>query len=501
MSDSIVKILPYSVNLDETIGKTPLPTLFATEDKEAHRIELTLNKGGRSLNISGAGVTGYFIRHTDRATVPITGSVEGGKAVVVLSEACYALPGKFTLTIKISSGSVNAAVFHGEGGVTRSRTDSMVDPEGVIPSIDELLAHIAEMEAATAAANTAASGANTAASGANKAANRANSAASAAQTAADAANEAANGYISLKAYDSSNLGGKPPAYYIQHRNLLDNSDFTDPINQRSLSSVTGHGYIIDRWRSHFSANVLELTADGIKVTTTSTAAGWHWRTVVPGAKHIGKTITAYAEIAEVNDMLSASFYISCRDSGDNQISYATCALAAGVLICSINVPANTVYIRVGVYNSAISEAKTRSFTVTRMALYEGAYADNNVPPYSAKERAAELLACQQYLMVYPSAGDYIVPFASGYAHSATSARFEIDLPIQMMLDQPTLTLDKVTATVRAAGETITPTEISVIRCRGNKLYIQATVSGMTAGTPCSMSITGIGGKIVISAED
>ena len=36
--------------------------------------------------------------------------------------------------------------------------------------------------------------------------------------------------------DSSKLGGKAPEYYLQPRNLLDNSDFTNLVNQRGITS-------------------------------------------------------------------------------------------------------------------------------------------------------------------------------------------------------------------------------------------------------------------------
>ena len=50
--------------------------------------------------------------------------------------------------------------------------------------------------------------------------------------------------------DSSKLGGKAPEYYLHPRNLLDNSDFTNPVNQRGITSetsVSAYSYFIDRW--------------------------------------------------------------------------------------------------------------------------------------------------------------------------------------------------------------------------------------------------------------
>lgn len=147
MSD-FVKILPYSVDLNETIQKTPLPTLFATEDNLAHCFELTIHKSGKAVDLTDAEVTGYFIRHSDRETVRIKGDAKDSKTVLTLEEACYLLPGKFTLTIKIKLGDVRMAVFMGEGGMTRSRTDVIVDKDRKVYGVEELLALIDEIEKA-----------------------------------------------------------------------------------------------------------------------------------------------------------------------------------------------------------------------------------------------------------------------------------------------------------------------------------------------------------------
>ena len=52
----------------------------------------------------------------------------------------------------------------------------------------------------------------------------------------------------VAATDAETLGGKAPEYYLQPRNLLDNSDFTNAVNQRSASSYSGNFVrSIDRW--------------------------------------------------------------------------------------------------------------------------------------------------------------------------------------------------------------------------------------------------------------
>ena len=179
------------IDVDAEILMTPLRTLYASGDKNAHTFELSLYRNKEPLEINGAGVIGYFIR-ADGYTVPVDGTASGSVAKVTLSESCYAVVGQFNLIIKVTIGSERKAVFWGNGYVTRSQTDAIIDPSQTIPSLDELLAQIAATEAAAKAANQAASAANSAATSAAQAASAADANALAANSAANAATAAAS---------------------------------------------------------------------------------------------------------------------------------------------------------------------------------------------------------------------------------------------------------------------------------------------------------------------
>lgn len=179
------------IDVDAEILMTPIRTLFASGDKNAHTFELSLYRNKEPLEIDGAGVIGYFIR-ADGYTVPVNGTASGSVVKVTLSESCYAVIGQFNLIIKVTVGSERKAVFWGNGYVTRSQTDAIIDPSQTIPSLDELLAQIAATEAAAKAANQAASAANSAATSAAQAASAAGTNASAANSAANAATAAAS---------------------------------------------------------------------------------------------------------------------------------------------------------------------------------------------------------------------------------------------------------------------------------------------------------------------
>lgn len=179
------------IDVGAEIQMTPLKSLYASGDKNAHVFELSLYRGAEEMDLSGASAQGYFIR-ADGYTVPITGTVSGNIVTLALSEGCYYVVGNFNLIIKVSIDESRKSVFWGNGYVVRSMTDAIVDEENVIPSLDELLAQIAATESAAKAANQAASAANSAATSAAQAASAADTNASAANSAANAATDAAS---------------------------------------------------------------------------------------------------------------------------------------------------------------------------------------------------------------------------------------------------------------------------------------------------------------------
>ena len=161
--------------------------LMLTGDNLAHTWRVRVFDGGEAVALTGATVTGYFVR-TDGNTVAIQGSVEGSTAIVTLAQACYAFEGDLKGVMRLTLGGKTITLSVLTLMVRKVLTDAIIDPGNVIPSLEDLLAQIEAMETATAAANTAAGAANTAAAAATSAASAANAAATAATNAANAAN-------------------------------------------------------------------------------------------------------------------------------------------------------------------------------------------------------------------------------------------------------------------------------------------------------------------------
>ena len=155
-------ILSFACDLARGVERTLIRPALLTGDSQAHTFRLTVNRSGVNADIAGASVSAYFVRG-DGVTVPITGSVEGSVALVTLPEGCYRVPGRFQLVVKLALDGAVSAVFWGDGAVAASDTDAILDEEGVIPSLDEVLAQVAAAEAAAASANSAAARADAAA--------------------------------------------------------------------------------------------------------------------------------------------------------------------------------------------------------------------------------------------------------------------------------------------------------------------------------------------------
>lgn len=158
-----IKFIKRVMALDGGSVSDPSPNAFFDGEQGAHTFIIAAMRGGEPLTLSGA-VSATFLNPND-AVVSLSGSIVSGAAVVTLTDACYALSGRFTLTISVNG----AVVYECQSRVRRRSSSTIYDPSGEI-SAATLSAEIAEMRTATAAANTATTAANTAANNANVAA-------------------------------------------------------------------------------------------------------------------------------------------------------------------------------------------------------------------------------------------------------------------------------------------------------------------------------------------
>lgn len=170
---------------------------------------------------------------------------------------------------------------------------------------------------------------------------------------------------------------------LQPHNLLDNSDFTNPVNQRGKTSYSGGEYAIDRWEMQSGTNMTLM--DGfIRIT-----GDWDAQQII-GNKLIGTyTFAAYARVNVAGE------YKQTIELFENNSSIASC-------MCT-NVGEWKIYTCTATFTGAVNQiviinnragsVSDASMDVQWAALYEGSYTADTIPPYVPKGKRIEMLNC------------------------------------------------------------------------------------------------------------
>ena len=145
------------------------------------------------------------------------------------------------------------------------------------------------------------------------------------------------------------------------KNVLKNSDFTNPLNTKGFSSISSGAYTtIDCWKSWISGNggKIELTSSGIKLSP-------------PSSENIG--IYQQIENYQLNKIYTIVVYINNLPylKRFQMGNYGVGTKLGPVYFFSI--PSANVLIRINSTDSAV--------TIQKIALYEGAYTLDTIPMY------------------------------------------------------------------------------------------------------------------------
>ena len=109
-----------------------------TGEAQAHTFRISgQDSSGEALSITGA-ITGKFITST-QVVVPLTGSIDGGVAVVTLTSECYAVPGNFVFAIYATNGSTTQCLYACVGNVFRASAGTAAYPTASIPDLVTLV--------------------------------------------------------------------------------------------------------------------------------------------------------------------------------------------------------------------------------------------------------------------------------------------------------------------------------------------------------------------------
>lgn len=130
------------VNIEDLSGMA-----FQAEDG-GHTFEISgVNDAGETVELSGT-VSGVFMR-PDLADIAIVGSATDGVVSVTLPADCYAVNGRFALTIFVTSDSQKVAVYAAVGTVTRTSGGAVAGdtPQDVVDLINAINAAVATIPA------------------------------------------------------------------------------------------------------------------------------------------------------------------------------------------------------------------------------------------------------------------------------------------------------------------------------------------------------------------
>lgn len=218
-----------------------------------------------------------------------------------------------------------------------------------------------------------------------------------------------------------------------HENYLDNSDFSNPVNQRGEATyTTGKAYAIDRWYNYNGLSV-EISDGCIVLTNTGTANRYIYQNIKRAQKLAGKYV----------------WFAVCLEDGTVYTVAATLPANDVTVVTTINTGVRGDGLILGLYKTTDQYIQARltlrngkTVSLKWAMLYEAqtvpsstSLADdvsNLVPDYYPKGYGAELMECMRYYQVR-STGDVaavdmrppmvsdtpeITEVANGFAYSA-----------------------------------------------------------------------------------
>ena len=196
-------------------------------------------------------------------------------------------------------------------------------------------------------------------------------------------------------------------------NILDNSDFRNPVNQRSVTDWNYIGYGIDRWFTNGVSANISVTGNGLQGSANFLVQRFEKIKLNDTSK-----VTAAVQV-------NGAIY-----SGVINISNLT---AGSDIIVITGIPGLS---RVTLYyeNNDICQfyfADLDNVKIEWAALYIGEYSTETLPEYHPKEYSTELAECQRYYR------DIYLRGAVGFILDADKATFNLGF-VKMRLAVPTV---------------------------------------------------------------
>ena len=215
-------------------------------------------------------------------------------------------------------------------------------------------------------------------------------------------------------YNKIDIGVKTALKGRAAHNLLDNSWFVNPVNQRGQATYNTSGYCIDRWL--LAAGSASIGDSGITLTGATFV------------QRVALKAGTYTFALHLSD--GTTLFINIQYDGKSSITQiGGTSGTTGAYINSYNYSQ-------GVVAFQFVQGAGVVHIASWAALYEGSYTADTLPAYQPKGYAAELAECQRYY--YAVENELLF---SAWADTNGCLDYTVLLP-QTMRAIPTVTFDK-----------------------------------------------------------
>ena len=177
-------------------------------------------------------------------------------------------------------------------------------------------------------------------------------------------------------YNKIDSGVKTALHGRAAHNLLDNSDFRNPVNQRGITSQVGGGYGLDRWRADGSGTI-SVGSTGVSLTNLSFR------------QTVSLKAGTYTLAFHLSDGTTLRYIFKFDGSSTLNTIDSSWNETTGAYINYYKHSTGVVMVQI-----VVAEGYTK--IVEWAALYEGSYDASTLPAYQPKGYAAELAECQRY---------------------------------------------------------------------------------------------------------
>lgn len=255
------------------------------------------------------------------------------------------------------------------------------------------------------------------------------------------------------------------------RDLLVNSNFRNPVNQRGETSYSGNMYMIDCWRG--SAADLAVNDGSISVSRGSRDYAI-FAQFIPFAQ-LGKPYTLAAENAAGEIVLLA--FTPEENMSNKAQRFST---AGHAIIARYSTSSNMFYI-------GASSTVDAPLDLVWMALYEGSYTLDTLPDYVPKENT--LAECQRHAVKTRGHG-------WGYTVNSTTLRLNIPVPTTLRVTPSIPAGLTFTVIVDGSAKTVTEYAINAI----DTGVVRLTLTG-TGFPSARTAIVGYANKDFVFSSD